>query len=86
MKRGAVILIVLALGGPAAGSGYLLGRAGGGDLNAAILTGRRLGRRAGKSAGFDRGYAAGLREGRAAGYLRAYRASYHAAAHTAAKG
>jgi hypothetical protein len=56
----------------ASGAGFLLGQAGGGDKDAAILAGRRTGHLIGRKAGFEQGYAAGLQAGREAGVRLSY--------------
>jgi hypothetical protein len=63
----------------ASGAGFLLGQAGGGDKDAAILAGRGSGHQIGKKAGFEQGYAAGLQAGREAGERVSYRPAYKAA-------
>jgi len=85
MKPWALIVTVVVLGLLAAGGGYLLGHAGGGDLGTAVLAGKRIGRHEGATAGHARGYTAGLGEGRAEGYLSGYQGSFRAARHATAK-
>jgi hypothetical protein len=62
----------------ASGVGFLIGQAGGGDREAAILAGRRSGQLAGHRAGVEEGYAAGLRAGRAKGLRLTFRNAYQA--------
>ncbi|MDQ6811076.1 MAG: hypothetical protein M3Z95_04155 [Actinomycetota bacterium] len=81
--RSAATIAVAAL--VACAGGYLAGRAGGGDRNAAILLGTQRGHTAGEISGFNRGYAAGLRAGERAGYHRVYRLDYGVARHKAAR-
>ncbi|HEX4186836.1 MAG TPA: hypothetical protein VHY83_02955 [Solirubrobacteraceae bacterium] len=78
-RRGVALLVAIDLALLASGAGFLIGQAGGGDREAAILAGRRSGALAGRRAGFGPGYAAGLRAGRAKGLGLSYRAAYQAA-------
>jgi hypothetical protein len=77
-RRGVALLAALDLALLASGAGYLIGQAGGGDREAAILAGRRSGQLAGHKAGIEQGYAAGLRAGRGTGLRLSYRPAYKA--------
>jgi hypothetical protein len=63
----------------AAGSGYLIGHAGGADRAGAERVGAQAGESAGRTAGLRRGYQAGVSEGEVAGYATGYRSAKLAA-------
>jgi hypothetical protein len=82
-RRGLALFVAFDLAVLASGVGYFAGQAGGGDREAAVLSGQHRGHAAGHSAGLDQGYAAGLTAGRRAGVRKSYRRSYQAALHGA---
>jgi hypothetical protein len=63
----------------AAGSGYLIGQAGGADPDAAERAGTQAGEAAGRTVGLKRGYEVGVSEGEVAGYAAGYRSARQAA-------
>ena len=69
----------------AAGSGYLVGHAGGADRDGAERVGAQAGESAGRTAGLQRGHEAGVGEGEVAGYAAAYRSAKLAARAGASK-
>ena len=75
MKLVATVLVVVVLGGVSAVGGYLVGRSGGPDLDAARAAGAREGAQAGSTRGTREGYQEGFRQAR----RRAYEASYERA-------
>jgi hypothetical protein len=84
-RRGVALFVAFDLAVLASGAGYFVGGAGGGDREAAILSGQRSGKAAGQKAGLNQGYAAGLSAGRRAGVRKTYRPSYQAALYKARK-
>jgi hypothetical protein len=59
--------------------GYLVGKSGGEDLDAARAAGAAQGRQQVSPSATRRGYAQGLRAGRREGYKQTYRRTYRAA-------
>ena len=76
-RRAAAVLACAAT--IAAGSGYLIGQAGGPDRDAAERAGTEAGESAGRTAGLQRGYEVGVIEGEAAGYAAGYRRAHELA-------
>jgi hypothetical protein len=84
-RRRLALFVAFDLAVLTSGVGYFAGQAGGGDREAAIVSGQRSGHAAGQGAGLNQGYAAGLSAGRRAGVRKSYRRSYHSALREARK-
>lgn len=79
MNARVALAVIVTLSLCAAGAGYLIGHAGGGDRAEAVQLGTRLGQDVGSAAGVRRGYPIGFEKGQRVGYKRTYRHSFQAA-------
>ena len=71
--------LVLALAALAGAGGYLVGRSGGEDLDAARAAGEKKGQAEGAAQGAQRGFEEGFAEGRKTGYRETYKKARRAA-------
>jgi hypothetical protein len=78
-SRRRLAAVLACAGAIAAGSGYLIGQAGGPDRDAAERAGTEAGETAGRAAGLERGHEVGLTEGEVAGYAAGYRSAHESA-------
>lgn len=76
VRHAAIVALVALLAAGAGVGGYLAGKSGGEDLDAARAAGERQGKRDGAERGARRGYQEGFKKARKAGYNQTYDKAY----------